>query len=289
MGEPLSSPAPQAFVVEPRRPGVAERLRELRQSRALFSFFARRALEKIYARTVLGWGWLLARPLIDVGTRALIFGGLLGAPSGGIPYFLFFLAGMTIWSLFERTTWWATRGIELNRGLLRKIYVPRLVLPLASASPAIVEFAVYLGMLVLALGFFVLHDGHLYLSTGPQLLAAVAAVALALGLALGISLWTSVLAARARDVRFTLQYALGFWFFLTPVIYPLSAVPDKFKTLAAVNPMSAIVELFRYGLLGAGGEVTALGLAISIGSVVVIGAGGLVFFARHEAAAVESM
>jgi len=296
IGSPTRTPLPPELdgasngrgtvVIEPRQHGSGVRLRELWTSRKLLRFFARRALEKRYARTVLGKAWLIIRPALDVGSKALIFGGLLQAPSNGVPYVLFFVCGMGIWHLFDRSVYWATRGMELNRSLLKKLYFPRILLPIASAVPGFVEFAVYVGFMALALAGYALVDGTLYLQLGPDLLAVLGAMALAILLALGLGLWTSVLGARTRDVRFSLRYGLGFWFFLTPVIYPISDVPPPYDTIAMVNPMAPVVELFRFGLIDAG-EVLPGGLVYCSVLVLVVLVSGLWFFSRAEAAAVD--
>jgi lipopolysaccharide transport system permease protein len=278
----------EVSVIEPRRRGARERLRELWTYRGLFKFFGGRAMDKMTARTVIGRPWLVLRPVLDVATVTLIFGGLLSVPSSSIPYFLFFVAGRASWVAFETSVLWSTRSLEFNRKLLAKVYFPRLILPVASISPAIVELSIYLTLLLGGIVYFGIVDGTMYLQLGPQLLAAVAALILGIGLALAIGVWTSVLGANARDVRFSLQYGLGFWLYLTPVFYPLSLVPDSLQTLAAVNPMTPVVELFKWAVFDAG-EVLPLGLAYTSLLIVVVGATGLSFFGRREAAAVDSL
>jgi lipopolysaccharide transport system permease protein len=275
-------------VIEPRRQGVGPRLSELWGHRGLTRFFGNRALQKIYARTVLGRAWLVLRPVATTVPPALIFGGVLQAPSDGLPYFLFFVAGMTAWTTFDRCLYWATRGIELNRSLLTRLYFPRLLLPVASITPGLVELALFVVMLALTVTWFGLVDGTWFLQVGPGVLAAVGALTLCLAFALGIGLWTSVLAARARDMRYSLQIVLSFWMLLTPVIYPLEAVPERFRDLVAVNPMTPLVELFRWGLLGRG-DVQPISLAASITIIVCVALAGLWYFDRAEAASVDSM
>jgi lipopolysaccharide transport system permease protein len=279
---------PPVTVIEPRRQGVGARLAELWRHRRLARFFGNRALRKRYANTVLGRGWLVLRPLAGTVPGALIFGGVLQAPSQGLPYFLFFVAGMTVWTTFDRCLYWATRGIELNRGLLTRLYFPRLLLPVASITPGLVELALFGAMLALTIAWLGLVDGTWFLEVGPGLLAAAGALVLCLAFALGLGLWTSVLAARARDVRYSLQILLGFWMLITPVIYPLDAVPARFRDLAAANPLTPLLELFRWGLLGRG-DVEPISLAASIAIIVGVGVAGLWYFDRAEAASIDSM
>jgi lipopolysaccharide transport system permease protein len=282
-----SLPDPRITVIEPRRRGGAERARELWRHRGLLRFFATRSTQKMYARTKLGKAWVPLRPVLDTGAKVLIFGGLLGAESNGAPYLLFFMAGMAAWTLFDRSLYWMTRSLELNRGLVSKLYFPRLLLPVAGLAPALVETAVYGCMVLLATVAYVIVDGTWYIELEPlHLLAVIGSLLLAMSLAGAIALFTSVLGASTRDMRFTLSYITSFWFFLTPVIYPLSQVPEKFRALAQVNPMTPVVELFKWGLLD-GGHVTAGGLIWTTSVIVVVATTGLWFFVRAENFAVD--
>lgn len=287
-GNPEELDANGCQVIEPRRTGLGERIREIKLHRGLLRFFATRAIDKVARRTILGRLWLLLRPLLDVASRVLIFGGLLGIPSNGIPYFLFFLAGMTVWAFFEQTLIWATRSLELNRKLLQKVYFPRILLPIASSAPALYQLGVYFTLLALAIVVISVSDATMYLQLDLQLLAAIGAVFLAGALALAIGIWTSVLGANVRDVRYSLLYVLGFWFFVTPVIYPLSLVPEGYRTLAQVNPMTPIVELFRMSLFDAG-QVASWSLAGTVVLIFVLGLSGLWYFGRAESAAVDRL
>jgi lipopolysaccharide transport system permease protein len=275
-------------VITPRRPGVRERVAEAWAYRNLLGYFARNCVEKLYRRTWLGWLWIPLRPILTVGSRVLVFGGLLNAPSLGKPYLLFFLVGTSTWMLFSQAALWATRSIELARRVLRRMYVPRLIVLFASAAPAVLNFLLYVAITLVAFAAYVAIDGELYLVFGARTLVALAGLALSLLLAFGIGLWTSVYGAQARDVRFGLGYALGFWYFLTPIIYPLSAVPSGFRTLAELNPMTAPVELVRYGVLAAG-EIPSTAIASTLAAIAVLWASGLWFFVRSEAEALDSL
>lgn len=242
-----SSPS-RAWVIEPRREGLRARFRDVWRYRRLMRFFATRTLRKLYANTVLGWAWIFIRPLVPLLVNTIIFSGVLSVGSHGIPYFLFLTTGNTIWEFFASALTWGTRSLELNRGFMSKVYVPRLIMPMAAMAPS---------YLYLAINFAVLGGALIYyrVTTGINHLAAVnlgwalAAFVLTVILALGLSLWTSVLALQARDVRFTLGYVLGFWVFLTPVLYPLN-VPERWQWAISLNPMAALVNAFKYGVLG---------------------------------------
>jgi lipopolysaccharide transport system permease protein len=262
--------------------------REFWRSRRLIRYFGGKLIEKVTVRSKLGLLWIPLRPILTVASRALVFGAVLKAPSAGLPYFLFFITGMAVWDLFDRSLFWATRSIELNSKLLKKMYFPRLLLPASALIPSSLDFGVYCVLVAMTIVGTSLADGVLYLQLGPQLLLAAAGIALVLMMATGFGLLLAVLGAFTRDVRFSLSYVLSFWFFLTPVIYPLEAVPSAFRPLAELNPMTAPVELVRMGLYDAGGLS-----GISIWSAVVTAAAsvivGFVFFRRWEADSVDNL
>lgn len=275
-------------IIVPRQAGPKDRLRELWLYRHLITFFGKRLLEKNYARSALGILWIPLRPLLTVASRALVFGAVLNAPSAGLPYFLFFITGMTAWALFDRSLFWATRSIELNAKIATKLYFPRLLLPIAAFVPAGLDFLVYCALLGLTLLGYLAIDGTTYLQADASLWLVPASVLLIFCLSLGLGLFLSVLGAYTRDVRFSLGYVLTFWFFLTPVIFPVEAIPEGFRPLAALNPLTAPVEMLREGLYGAG-DVQSLALMTSTSVTVASCITGLWFFSRWEATSVDNL
>jgi lipopolysaccharide transport system permease protein len=275
-------------VIQPRQPGVLARVREYWRFRRMTLYFGFTFLEKFYRRTVLGWVWIPLRPVISVGTRVLVFGGLLAAPSGGVPYTIFFLVSFASWQLFGYTAFWGTRSIELSRGILNKMYIPRLTCLTGAVVISLVNFALYIAIAAIVVLVYLFFDGTTYLDPGPGLVLTFAGIALALLLAQSIALWTSILNARARDVRFAMQFVLGFWFFLTPIIYPLSQVPAAFQTVASLNPMTAPIEMIRIGLFGTG-ELPIVALCSTLAMILIVGGGGLRFFMRSERLALDSL
>jgi lipopolysaccharide transport system permease protein len=275
-----------AWTIEPWAGGVRPRLNEIWQYRRLTLFFGRKALQKLYARTKLGWAWLFIRPLFPLLTKTMIFGSMLGVGSDGVPYFLFLVTASTVWELFASALMWGTRSLELNRSLLKQIYVPRLIMPMSMMTPAFLTFVIYVAVLLGGVVWYAATGHPVYLNTGPRLLWAPLAAAMAVLLAFAISLWTSVPAMAARDVRFTLAYVVGFWVFLTPVMYPMSAVPPEWRGWMMLNPMAAIVEAFKYGVLGIG-LVEPWQLGISAAVILTTLVSGLLFFIRAEADAAD--
>jgi lipopolysaccharide transport system permease protein len=282
----LEANEPELWIVEPRRQGAAARAKELWQYRRLLRFFGARAIERLYARTILGWSWILIRPLFPLLVKSLVFGGLLKVASDGVPYFLFLVVGTTIWELFAQSTMWATRSLEMNRSMLTRIYVPRIILPMAMITPALINLAIHTAVLVGALIWYRVSHGVWYTSTGAGVLWVLPAAALSVLLAVSIGLWTSVPALVARDVRFTLSYVMGFWIFLTPVMYPLSSLSPRWQSIMALNPLTPIVEMFKLGAIGVG-TVNPTHLATAVAVIVVVSGSGLWFFARAEATAAD--
>jgi lipopolysaccharide transport system permease protein len=280
----------EMWVIEPRQYGAFARLRELWSYRYLWWYFASATVTALYRRTTLGWVWLLLRVLAPVGLNALVFGGVLDQADkiDHAPYFLFFVCGMATWLTFEQSLMFITRSVERNRKLVTRVYFPRLILPVAAVAPGLVYLAVILVVLVVTVVFFHQRDGVWYVSLQPRLLVAVAATSVSLLFAIGVGLWTSVLQARYRDVRYALRYAMPFWFLLTPVIYESSQISDQYRWLIALNPMAPIVESFKWGTLG-DGVFPMVSAATSLTLVVLTVVTGMWFFNREESASVDKL
>lgn len=276
-------------MVDALRP-VPGDLRRAFAYRRLVPYFARRLLEKRYARTWLGWVWIPLRPTIDIASRVLLFGSLLSVPSGDQPYILFFLAGTAAWQLLEITGLWATRSMELARNVYRKIYVPRLTALVAAVVPSTIDFLIYSTVLMIATVYFVIADGEYYLDIAfnADIFLVLGGMAMLVLLALVVGLFTSVFAARARDLRFTYGYALALWQYLTPVIYPLDSIPSGFQRIVELNPATAPVQMVKAGLLG-NTDVPQISVIVTL-SVIAAGlAAGLPFFLRWERQAADTL
>jgi lipopolysaccharide transport system permease protein len=242
-------------------------------------------LVKRIAGTKLGLSWLVIRPVMETVGMTLLFGGLLEVPAPGpVPYFLFVLAGLTAWRLFDRTVFFQTRSFDLYRKMMKGVAFPLLLIPIAAAAFPAVEIAVYLLVFVVSMLVFLFVDGQLYLQIDT--LALIAGFALIITSAFGLGFWTSVLNAKARDVRLAIRYVLQFWLFLTPVVYPLSALPKAYEWIAAVNPMTAPIELVKSGLLNVG-NVRPNDLLLSVCFAAVMLASGLWFYAREARRSID--
>lgn len=267
-------------------PGPLRTLGDVWTHRRMLLFLGARSLRKIYRRTLLGWMWLFILPLFPIALRTLVFGGLIGVTSEGIPYFLFLMAGQLAWDLFAIASTWGTRGLELHGGI-QDVYVPRVIMPLGAMAAAFVDLVIKIGVLAVTVGYFWIRDGRFYVVLGPSLLLAAAALLLVFLFATGLSLFTSVWSEKTRDARFALGQALAILYLLTPVLYPLSEVPQSWRGWMMLNPLAAIVTTFKYGLLGIGEPgLAAFGAAAVLVSAIFIA--GIWYFARNDAAAIDA-
>ncbi len=273
----------QTWEIDPSHPGPIASLAEIWRHRRLLRFVGSRALRRIYRRTVLGWLWLFIIPLFPIALRTLVFGGLLNVGADGVPYMLFLTAGTVVWDLFAMGLTWGTRGLEMNRGVADQVYVPGAVLMLGNVMPALLDFLLKLGAFVLMAIAFWVFQGPEPVSLA-QLPWTMAALGLAFLLAIALSFFTSVWAEAARDTRFVLAQVLAVWYLITPVLYPVSAMPESWRTWIALNPMAPIVETFKWSLFGVGQHDPRM-FATSAAATSIVLVLGLIYFARHEAAA----
>jgi lipopolysaccharide transport system permease protein len=268
--------------------GFTGRVREVWRYRRILLFFAINAVRGVYARTKLGIWWLVIRPLAPVFVGAVVFGRFMGVPSEGLPYFLFFLTGSTIWAFLVQPLRRGSQGLEGNRALLTKLYVPRMILPAGQLAGGLLSPLILTAVFAGALCYYRVTTGIWYGVIPARLPVAIAAVLLAITLAFAVSLFTSVWQARARDVRFGIGYVTGFWMLVTPVIYPLSAMPERLRPIAALNPMTGPVEAFRWALLDVG-AAPGTTLAVSSAVIALLLAAGVSYFTSAEGAAMDHL
>jgi len=210
---------------------------------------------------------------------ALIFGSVLRAPSSGVPYLLFLLVGMVGWVVIERMVFWATRSFDSYRKVVGRLEVPVLLAPAAAIAPMLVDTGIMASIAVAVAGYYTITGGELAVQLGPSLLLSVAGLGLGLTLAFGIGVWLATLNALARDVRLVLRFVLPVWLYVTPVLYTVDTLPERWRFLATINPAAAPVELVKQGVFGVG-SVSTTQLAISLGAALLILGSGLWFMTR---------
>jgi lipopolysaccharide transport system permease protein len=270
------------------REGFGARLREVWQYRRVLAFFGIKAVQSLYSKTRLGMPWLFIRTLLPLAVGSFVFGGVMQVPSGMVPYFIFFTTGQLAWSFFDGPLIRGSRGLDVNRELLRKLYIPRVILPMGQMAAGLVEPVIVTGVLIGVASYYRITDGVWYVNLGWEAARALLAAMLILAFAFSLSLWTSVWQARARDVRFVLRYVVGFWLYFTPVIYPLSMVPERWRGLAYVNPLTAPLELFKSGVLQ-GLEPAWPWVGYSAAVTLVVFCGGVWHFSRNESQTMDKL
>jgi lipopolysaccharide transport system permease protein len=250
------------------------KLAELWQYRELLYFLAWRDIKVRYKQTVLGLAWAVIQPLAIALTLTLFLGRLVKIPSDGLPYPVFAYSGMVIWQLFAAAMTESSNSLVVNERLITKIYFPRLIVPLSSVLTSLLDFAVSLVVLALFLVYF---------RVTPMATIAMLpiVVLLAVLLALGVGLWLGALNVKYRDVRYTIGFLVQFWFLATPIAYPVSVVPERWRIWFGLNPMVGIAEGFRWTLHSTGPAPVYL-LSTSACVSIVLLVSGLFYFRRME-------
>jgi lipopolysaccharide transport system permease protein len=260
-------------VIRPGRRILDLNARELWDSRELLYFLVWRDAKVRYKQTVLGALWSVLQPLMTTAVFALFLGRLAGVPSDGHPYALFAFVGLVPWTYFATALGSGANSLVGSQHLIATVYFPRLIIPAASVVTPAIDFAIAFAMtFALLLWYGVMPTGAVFAVPALALLAIAAALA--------ASLWFAVLNVEYRDIRYVLPFALQFWMFATPVAYPASLIPERWRPLYGLNPMASVVEGFRWALLGS----PFPGSMLVVSAVVVAAAllGGLAYFRRME-------
>lgn len=261
--------------------GLRQYFANVWRMRSAYGYFVQRYLRKRYGRTFFGYLWLFLPYVLPLFVGALVFGGILGVGVPGVPYFLYFCVTLGVWLLFSQTAYFSTRSLEITRSEVRRLYVPRLIPLTAAVTLPMTALLVFMVLTAGTTGFYVLTRGEFYLALRPATLLVLPALAMLIVMGWACGLWFSTLAPRARDVRRMAGYVLGFWYFLTPVMYPISEIPAGYQFLASLNPITAPIEMVKNGLLDVG-DVTSLGIAAYFGMLALVSIGGLWVFVPKE-------
>jgi lipopolysaccharide transport system permease protein len=273
---PVEHPAPATVRIEPPRGWFDLRLAEVWSYRELLYFFVWRDVKIRYKQTAIGVSWVVLQPLLTMGIFTLFFGRLAKLPSDGLPYPVFYFSSLVPWTYFATALQSCTGIVVDNQRVITKVYFPRLVLPLSAVVSGLVDFAIGFVVLSIVLGVYGIRPGFHMVWLPPLLLLAILT-------ALGVGLWMSALNALYRDVRYVVPFLIQFWMFASPVAYPTSLVPQRWRWLYGLNPMAGVIDGFRWALTGHGQPPGPLLLA-STAVVLLILLGGLFFFQRMEGA-----
>lgn len=264
----------RVICIQPRRGLRVLDLPSLLEYRELLYFLCWRDIKVRYKQTALGATWALLQPFLTMLIFSVIFGRLAKMPSEGVPYPIFAYCGLLPWQLFSFALAGTSNSLVGNSHLITKVYFPRLLMPVAGLMAGLVDFAIAF-ILLIAMMFYYRLPLHAAVLVVPLF------VLFAVVTSLGVGLWLSALSVKYRDVRHILPFITQFWLYATPVAYPSSLIPHKWRFLIGINPMSGVVEGFRWALLGTE-QVDFRLMALSILSVLILLAGGLIYFNRME-------
>jgi lipopolysaccharide transport system permease protein len=276
---PLAPPRPAAPTspvvhIRPSKGWVSLQLQELWAYRELLYFLIWRDIKVRYKQTALGAAWAIIQPLFTMVVFSLFFGRLAKVPSDGIPYPVFSFAALVPWTFFANGLAQSANSLVTSQNLIKKVYFPRLTIPIASVLSGLVDFVLAFAMLLLLM---------LYYGIVPtvDVIWLPAFLLLALVTSLGVSLWLAALNVEFRDVRHIVPFIVQFWLFATPIAYPSSLLEEPWRTVYGINPMVGVVEGFRWALLG---TATAPGPLVAVSSVVALATlvSGAFYFRRLE-------
>ena len=265
--------------IEPQRNLFDLRLGELWRYRDLVLLFVRRDFVAVYKQTILGPFWYLVQPLLTTLTFTFIFGSVAKLPTDGLPQFLFYMSGTVIWTYFASCLTKTSETFVSNANLFGKVYFPRLAVPVSILISNLITFTIQFVFFLAFMLFFALNGSlihpNLWMLLTPLLILMMA------GLGLGFGILISSLTTKYRDLRFLVTFGVQLLMYATPVIYPVSSIPQRFQWIILANPMTSIVEAFRYAFLGAG-SVNRMQLLYSFGFMAVIVIVGITIFNRVE-------
>jgi lipopolysaccharide transport system permease protein len=260
--EPLES-AQAAVVITPHRSWLAIDWKDLWAHRELLYFLVWRDLKVRYKQTALGVAWVVLQPLLMTLVFNVFLGRIVKVPSNNIPYAVFAYAGLTLWIFFSGAISITGNCLVTNAQLITKTYFPRLIIPLATILARLVDLAVALVILVLLVMYY-------RLSLSMEFLFAIPLILLLTLFALGFGLWMSAVNVKYRDVGLVLPVLIQLWMFASPIVYPLSQVPEKWRFIYSLNPLAGIFENFRAFLFGGKPEWLSLLIAVAVTFVLLI-------------------
>lgn len=268
-----------AHSITPRTKLIDLRLRDIWQYRDLLMLFVHRDFVAVYKQTILGPLWFFIQPVLMTLVFTIIFGNIAKLSTDGLPPIMFYLAGVTAWNYFAECFKKTSNSFKQNAELFGKVYFPRVLVPLSITITNLIAFAIQFLLFLCFMAYFMSSGAPIqpnaYMALFPVLI-------ILMGLqGLGFGLLVSALTTKYRDMQFLVAFGIQLLMYGTPVIYPTSSLPEKYQWLIEANPMTAVIETFRYGFLGAGNfSWGALGYTTAVSTIVIVL--GLIVFNRTE-------
>ena len=267
--------------IKPKSSLLSIDFKELWQYRDLYRMFVKRDIVTWYKQTILGPLWFFIQPIMTTVMFMVVFGGIAKISTDGLPQPLFYLAGICLWQYFAESLNQTSKTFIDNANVFGKVYFPRLVVPMATVTSNLVRLSIQMGLFLVIFAYYMIFTDapvhpNLYALLTPALILILA------GLGLGFGILFSSLTTKYRDLVFLLSFIVQLWMYATPVIYPLSTIDNpKLKMLMQANPLSSILEAFKFGWLGVG-EFSWASLGYSAGFMVVLLALGIIVFNRIQ-------
>jgi lipopolysaccharide transport system permease protein len=263
------------------------KIKQIFRYKDLLFLFVKRDFISVYKQTVLGPAWFFIQPILTAITFSIIFGNIAKISTDGLPQILFYLSGITLWNYFSETLLKTSDTFTANANLFGKVYFPRLIVPLSIVFSNLAKMGVQLLLFILIWSYYLIFEQtkiqpNFYIALFPFLILLMGL----LGLSLGIIITS--MTTKYRDLRFLIQFAVQLLMYASPIVYPLSIVPYKFKTLMLLNPITSIIETFKYGFLGSG-EFSWFNLLCSTIIIVVLFVFGVLIFNRVEKSFVDTV
>jgi lipopolysaccharide transport system permease protein len=265
---------PPTVVIQPMRSPFDLDLVALYRSWELIYFLTWRDVKVRYKQTAIGLGWAVLQPVVTMLIFTALFSRIAEMPSDGVPYPIFAFAALLPWTYFSQAVGRSGTSLVNNAGLVTKVYFPRLAIPISAVISPLVDFAVAFGLLFVMMAWYGIAPGRSVLALPVFLLLCVAT-------ALAVSLWLSALCVKYRDVGVVIPFLLQVWLYASPVVYPVSMVPARWRVLYSLNPMAGVIEGFRWSLIGTGSpDFTVMGASAVV--VLILLVGGTIYFKQME-------
>jgi len=266
-------------VIEPKSSALALNLAEIWRYRDLLLMFVKRDVVTVYKQTVLGPIWYVVQPIMTTAIYVLVFGNIAKISTDGLPQVLFYLSGIVMWNYFSESFNSTSKTFKENENIFGKVYFPRLIMPMSKVTSGLIKFGIQFIFFVGIYLYFILQGYDI--SPNMNMLLLPVYVLIMAGLGLGGGIIFTALTAKYRDLTFLIAFGVQLLMYATPVIYPVSTIPEKYKIFILANPITPVVEGFRYALLGTGTFETGY-LLYSIAFTIVVLLVGIVIFNRTE-------
>ncbi|WP_052597836.1 ABC transporter permease [Aureispira sp. CCB-QB1] len=267
------------LIIKPQQKLLSLNLKEIWQYRDLLTMFVKRDVVTVYKQTILGPIWFFVQPIMTMLVYIVVFGGIAGISTDGIPKPLFYLSGIIIWNYFSECFIQTSSTFSVNQNMFGKVYFPRLVMPLSKVVSGLIKFFVQFTLFFIVYVYFIIKGVTVSVSLSILLVPFLMMLMACLGLGLGL-IFTS-LTTKYRDLQFLIQFGVQLLLYATPIIYPMSLIKGNLTMLISLNPLAHIVEAFKYSFLGEG-SLSFYGLGYSTLFTIIVLIVGILIFNKTE-------